>query len=96
MLMGKVVGTVVSTRKDEKLGGLRFLVVRELDENMRETGKMVVAADSVQAGVGEVVLYATGSAARQTEFSHERPVDAIIMAIVDELEVGGEKLYVKD
>ena len=56
MLMGKVVGTVVSTRKDEKLGGLRFLVIRELDEHMKETGKVVVAADSVQAGVGEVVL----------------------------------------
>lgn len=96
MLMGKVVGTVVSTRKDEHLSGLRFLVVRELDDRMKETGKMVVAADSVGAGPGEVVLYAQGSAARQTYLSHERPVDAIIMAIVDEFEVGGDKLYVKD
>ncbi|NOZ00418.1 MAG: EutN/CcmL family microcompartment protein [Deltaproteobacteria bacterium] len=96
MLMGKVVGTVVSTRKDEHLGGLRFLVVRELDGELKETGGMVVAVDSVGAGTGEVVLYAQGSAARQTYLSHERPVDAIIMAIVDEFEVGGEKLYVKE
>ncbi len=96
MLMGRVVGTVVSTRKDEKIVGLRFLVVRELDHEMRETGKMVVAADSVGAGVGEVVLYASGSSARQTVFTHERPVDATIMAIVDEVEVGGSKRYVKE
>lgn len=96
MLMGKVVGTVVSTRKDEHLTGLRFLVVRELDHEMTETGRMVVAADSVGAGVGEVVLYAQGSAARQTYLSHERPVDAIIMAIVDEFELGGDRLYVKE
>ena len=96
MLLGKVVGTVVSTRKDEKLGGLRFMVVRELDEKLQETGKMVVAADAVGAGVGELVLFASGSSARQTVLTHERPVDATIMAIVDELEVGGSKVYVKD
>lgn len=95
MQMGRVVGTVVSTRKDEKIVGLRFLIVRELDENLRETGKMVVAADSVGAGVGEVVLYASGSSARQTVMTHERPVDATIMAIVDEVEIGGVKKYVK-
>ncbi len=96
MLMGRVVGTVVSTRKDDKIVGLRFLIVRELDHEMRETGKMVVAADSVGAGVGEVVLYASGSSARQTAFTHERPVDATIMAIVDEVEVGGVQRYVKE
>jgi microcompartment protein CcmK/EutM len=96
MLMGKVVGTVVSTRKDEKIGGLRFMIVRELDHQMRETGKMVVAADAVGAGVGEIVLFASGSSARQTVLTHERPVDATIMAIVDEVEVFGEKVYVKE
>jgi len=96
MLMGKVVGTVVSTRKDEKIGGLRFMIVREIDHQMRETGKMVVAADAVGAGVGEIVLFASGSSARQTVMTHERPVDATIMAIVDEVEVFGEKVYVKE
>jgi len=96
MLMGMVVGTVVSTRKDEELRGLRFLLVRELDQEMRETGKLVVAVDSVGAGTGEVVLYASGSSARQTVATKDRPVDATIMAIVDIVEVNGDKKYMKD
>ncbi len=96
MLMGLVVGTVVSTKKDEELRGLRFLLVRELDQDMHETGKLVVAADSVGAGPGEVVLYASGSSARQTSATKDRPVDAVIMAIVDQVEVGGQTRYVKD
>ncbi len=95
MLMGLVVGTVVSTRKEEDLRGLRFLLVRELDQDMRQTGKLVVAADAVGAGEGEVVLYASGSSARQTVATKDRPVDAVIMAIVDEVEVGGDRRYVK-
>ncbi len=94
-MMGIVVGTVVSTRKNEDLVGLRFLVVNELDQNMKETGKMVVAADSLDAGVGEVVLYASGSSARQTEATKNRPVDATIMAIVDELAIDGRSRYLK-
>jgi microcompartment protein CcmK/EutM len=96
MQMGLVVGTVVSTRKDEELRGLRFLLVREVDQGMKETGKLVVAADAVGAGTGEVVLYASGSSARQTLATKDRPVDATIMAIVDVVEVGGEKRYEKD
>ena len=95
MLLGKVTGTVVATRKDDNLSGLRFLMVRELDTEMKETGKMVVAVDAVGAGVGEVVLYASGSSARNTEATKNRPVDATIMAIVDELEEGGDSRYRK-
>lgn len=95
MIMGIVVGTVVSTRKNEDLVGLRFLVVNELDQDMKETGKMVVAVDSLDAGIGDVVLYASGSSARQTEATRNRPVDATIMAIVDELAVDGNSRYVK-
>ena len=69
MLLGKVVGTLVATRKDEKLSGFRFLVVRQLNVENQETGDYVIAADAVQAGVGDVVLYATGSSARQTVLS---------------------------
>lgn len=94
-MMGLVVGTVVSTRKNDDLVGLRFLVVNELDQNMKETGRMVVAADALNAGIGEVVLYASGSSARQTEATRNRPVDATIMAIVDELTVDGQSRYVK-
>ena len=95
MLLGKVTGTVVATRKEPKLSGLRFLVVEELGVDMSETGKMVIAADAMQAGVGEVVLFAQGSSARQTLVTTERPVDATIMAIVDVLEVHGETRYDK-
>lgn len=95
MLMGLVVGTVVATRKEEDLRGLRFLLVREVDQQMQQTGKMVVCADAMGAGVGEVVLYASGSSARQTAVTKDRPVDAVIMAIVDLVEVGGDTSYVK-
>ena len=95
MQLGRVVGTVVATRKEPELEGLRFLVVDEVDVDLGLTGKRVVAADAVGAGVGELVLYAAGSSARQTRFTHERPVDATIMAIVDVMEVGGEEVYHK-
>jgi microcompartment protein CcmK/EutM len=95
MLLGKVVGTVVATRKEEEIEGLRLLVVRGLDLEGKPTSTMVVAVDAVGAGVGEVVLYASGSSARQTKVTKDRPVDATIMAIVDEIEVGGTLKYVK-
>ena len=96
MLLGKIVGTVVATRKDENLIGLRFLLVEELDTTLKSNGRMVVAVDSVGAGVDEIVLYASGSSARQTDATKDRPVDATIMAIVDELEIGGESIFRKD
>src|SRR4051812_15127984 len=96
MLIGKVVGTVVATRKEQLLEGLRFLLVRGQDLDGKPTSTLVVAVDSVGAGVGEVVLYAAGSSARQTEVTKDRPVDATIMAIVDQIEVGGSLKYVKE
>jgi microcompartment protein CcmK/EutM len=96
MLLGKVVGTVVSTNKEKELEGLKFLLVRGLDPENRPTGALVVAVDAVGAGVGEVVLYASGSSARQTAVTKDRPVDATIMAIVDQVEVGGTLTYSKD
>ena len=89
MKMGRVIGAVVASRKDEKLQGLKLLVVRNLDLEMANEKGYVVAADAVGAGAGEVVLYATGSSARQTAITDGRPVDAVIMAIVDEYAVGG-------
>lgn len=95
MQIGKIVGTVVSTRKDEKLEGLKFHIVKHVDTSGKPTGSLVIAVDSVGAGVGEIVLVAAGSSARQTTITEGKPVDATIMAIVDILEVGGEKRYVK-
>jgi microcompartment protein CcmK/EutM len=75
--------------------GLKFLVVRYLDVENNDASGFVVAADAVGAGVGEVVMVATGSSARQTEATRDRPCDAVIMAIVDTWEVGGEEKFHK-
>lgn len=87
MFLGKVIGTVWSTRKDENLVGAKFLIVRHLDLELKEKDNYVVAVDSVGAGEGEIVLVATGSSSRQTHFTQNKPVDAVIMAIVDKLDV---------
>jgi microcompartment protein CcmK/EutM len=83
MQLAKVVGTVVASRKEPSLDGLKLLLVRPVDEDGRETGGHLVAADAVGAGPEEYVLVATGSSARQTTTTDKRPVDAVVMAIVD-------------
>jgi microcompartment protein CcmK/EutM len=95
VLIARVTGTVVATRKEPTLDGLKLLVVRPCDAKGAPTGAPLVAADAVGAGVGEVVLIAAGSSARQTEATRERPVDTVIMAIVDLLEVDGEMTFRK-
>ncbi len=95
MQLCKVVGTVVATRKEASLEGLKLLLVRPVDTEGRESGGFVVAADAVGAGPGELVLTAAGSSARQTTATANRPVDAVIMAIVDTWELGGETKYKK-
>jgi microcompartment protein CcmK/EutM len=86
---------VVATRKEERLGGLKFLVVEVLKLDRKPTGSFVIAADAVGAGAGEVVLLAQGSSARLTDVTKDKPVDAVIMAIVDLVEAGGENRYTK-
>lgn len=95
MNLGKVVGTVVATRKESSMDGLRFMLVRYIDDKGKETGGQVVAADAVGAGPGETVLIATGSSARQTVATDKRPCDAVIMAIVDSWDVDGTVKYRK-
>ena len=76
--------------------GVKFMLVKHLDPEGKETGGHVVAADAVGAGPGELVLIATGSSARQTLATQNRPCDAVIMAIVDSWEIGGTEKYRKD
>lgn len=95
MLLAQVIGTVVSSQKEPTLNGLKFLLLRCVDTEGKPTGATVVAADAVGAGPGEMVLYAAGSSARQTVVTDKRPVDAVVMAIVDQWEVGGETKYKK-
>jgi microcompartment protein CcmK/EutM len=87
LFLGKVIGTVWSTKKDENLTGSKLLIVRQIDLELNEKNNFVVAVDSVGAGEGEVVLVATGSSARQTSITKNKPIDAVIMAIVDKLDV---------
>jgi len=95
MLLGKVTGTVVASQKEPLMEGLTFLLVRQLGVDNTEGSGYVVAVDAVGAGVGEVVMYASGSSARQTAITQNRPCDAVIMAIVDTWELDGETVYVK-
>ncbi len=87
MILGKVVGSVWATRKDEELTGMKLLIVKHVDLDYKVKDTFLVAADTVQAGVGDVVLIATGSSARQTTLTKNKPVDAVIMAVVDKLDV---------
>lgn len=95
MTLCKVVGTVVATRKDEKLTGSKLLVVQEIDLDCNLKDRFYIAVDSVGAGTGEVVLIATGSSARYTAVTRDKPVDAAIIAIVDIIEVEGQVKYRK-
>lgn len=95
MLIARVIGTTVSTIKDEKLVGRKLLIVRQTDEHGEPVGKPFVAIDTVDAGVGDLVLTASGSSARQTAQTKDTPVDAVIMAMIDSLEVDGKETFRK-
>ena len=95
MKLAKVIGTVVSTRKDPGIAGFKLLLLQDEDPVSRKPGGYVVAADAVGAGVEEYVLYASGSSARQTVVTKDRPCDAVVMAIVDQWSVDGAQAYEK-
>jgi microcompartment protein CcmK/EutM len=95
MQLAKVVGSVVSTRKEDSIQGLKLLVVRPVDEEGKEFGNAIISADAVGAGPDEVVLIAAGSSARQTSVTDKRPIDSVILAIVDSWSVGDDVKYRK-
>ena len=97
MILGRVVGTVVATQKDRGLEGFRLQVVQALDvQTLEPANRFLVAVDAVGAGTSEVVLCTSGSSARMTGSTEHRPVDAVVVAIVDSVEVEGETTYRKD
>jgi len=97
MTLGRVAGTVVSTNKERRIEGITFLLVEKLSYgDMKGTGDYLVAMDAVGAGFGEVVLVVSGSSSRLTEVTKDRPSDATITAIVDDVELEGETVYRKD
>lgn len=83
MILGKVVGTVVATRKDERLSGSKLLLVQPVQPDGTPRGASLVAVDTVDAGAGERVLVVSGSSARMAEGMTDRPVDAAIVGVVD-------------
>lgn len=93
MRIARVIGTTISTIKDENLTGRKLLILRPTDETGKANGIPYVAVDTVDAGVGDLVLTAHGSGGRQTTQTKNSPVDAVIMAVIDWLEVGGEEVY---
>lgn len=89
MLLGKVTGSLWSTRKDEKLNGLKFMIVEVYKEDTKETDGILIAADNAGAGVGDLVLITQGQAARISAENLELPIDAMIVGVVDSLENEG-------
>ena len=97
MQLARVTGTVVSTRKEQRIEGIKFLLLEKIDAaTMQGKKDYVVAMDSVGAGIGEVVFYASGSSSRMTTVTDGKPSDAAIIAIVDSIDVKGELVYQKD
>jgi microcompartment protein CcmK/EutM len=96
MVLARVVGTVVSTNKEPKIEGIKFLLLEKLDpKTMKGKKDFLVAMDSVGAGPGEVVFYVSGSSSRMTHTTEGRPSDAAITAIVDNIELEGKAVYRK-
>jgi len=88
MVIGKVIGNLWATRKDEKLNGLKLLVVQHTDLEFKPKSSFVIAVDAVGAGLGDQVMVTTGSSARQSELTAGKPVDAVISGIIDRIDVG--------
>ena len=95
MLISLVIGNTVSTIKDPTLTGRKLLILRQTDINGKPIGKPYVAVDTLDAGVGDLVLTAHGSSGRMTELTKNKPVDAVIMAVIDHLQVSGETVYTR-
>ncbi len=92
MFLAKVIGSVVATQKDPKFQGMKLLLIQphvNRDGKLAASGSSVVAVDTVGAGLGECVLFTQGSSARLTSVTKEAPVDAVIIGIVDSVEVNG-------
>lgn len=96
MLIARVVGTAISTIKDEKVKGSKLLILKETDQTGKIVGEAFVAVDLVDAGVNDLVLSGHGSSARQTYLTKDCPVDAVVMAVIDHLYVDGEVVFRKE
>jgi ethanolamine utilization protein EutN len=96
MQIALVIGSTISTIKDEAIRGRKLLIVRRADTSGKMTGEPFVAVDTVSAGTGDLVLVTDGSSARFTRQTGDTPVDAVIVGVIDSLEMGGEVTYRKE
>jgi microcompartment protein CcmK/EutM len=96
MFIARVIGTAVSTIKDPKIKGSKLLILKQTDPEGNQLGQPFVAVDLVDAGEGELVLTGHGSSARQTNLTKDCPVDAVIMAVIDHLNVDGAVVFRKE
>ena len=87
MRLGKVIGTVVATRKDEKLIGTKLMITQPLDLNLKAMGEPIIAVDTVGAGIGEQVIFVSGTASRIAARKLDAPIDASIVGIIDEMDI---------
>ena len=95
MFLAKIIGNVVSTQKNARFLGSKLMVIQPYitrEGKLVESGSSVVAVDSVGAGEGELVMFTQGSSARLTDTTKDLPVDAVIVGIVDTVEVAGRRL----
>lgn len=87
MYIGKVIGTVVATRKDENLVGTKLMITQPLNMDLKPVGEPLIAVDTVGAGIGELVLFSKGTAARIAARKMDSPIDVSIVGIIDEMDV---------
>jgi ethanolamine utilization protein EutN len=87
MIIARIVGTVVATRKDERLVSNKLLIARAVDPHGKAEGNYLVAVDTVDAGMGETVLIVSGSSARMASGMKDCPVDAVVVGIVDTIQI---------
>ena len=95
MIFGKVAGTVVSTRKSDSIKGTKYLLVQLCSRKENLSDSYLVALDLVGSGIGEMVIVSQGSSARQSELTYQKPIDAVIVGIVDLVEENGSTVYRK-
>ena len=96
MQIALVIGSTIATIKDEAIRGRKLLIVRKADTTGKVIGEPYVAVDTVSAGAGDLVLVTDGSSARYTSLTNDAPVDAVIVGVIDSLEMGGEVTYRKE
>ncbi len=95
MLLGKVIGTIVATQKEELINGFKLLLVQTLHSFNDQNGNLVVCVDVLNTGIGELIMYTAGSSARQTNFTQDKPIDHIIVGIIDSVVVNNKLSFTK-